>query len=587
MRKFMAACLSLLVSFTVLRAAEGLTISFESRWAGQALPFNEMGHTNSAGQTLSVARLDFLVSDFAARRSDGTWFVRTNAQAFLSLGGGRTRFHISEIPGGRYDRIRFQIGLQPEVNHADPAQYSAEHPLNPNVNGLHWSWQGGYVFLALEGHWIDSDTQNNGYSFHIATDQQLMIVELPAALDLTGEREVRLSLNIDRVLGEHRITPRSASTHSREGDTVADQLRRNIEKAFTVLDDSKVVVSRQVKAPESPVIMAANATPYRLAISRSFPRPALPLDNPLTVEGVELGRSLFNEPLLSFNGAQSCASCHQADRVFTDGKSLSVGANGQQGTRNSMSLFNLAWKSSFFWDGRAASIREQVLMPIENELEMNETLTNVVAKLAATEEYPLRFARCFGGREINADRIARALEQFLLTQIAHDSKFDRSLRGHAQLTEVEQRGFELFHTEYDPRRGQFGADCFHCHGGPLFQSQTFANNGLDASFTDRGRFAVTGQTSDAGKFAVPSLRNVELTAPYMHDGRMATLEEVVAHYSTGIKRSVTLDPNLAKHPSVGLSLSHADQQALVAFLRTLTDERFRSTATSIARAALE
>ena len=148
------------------------------------------------------------------------------------------------------------------------------------------------------------------------------------------------------------------------------------------------------------------------------------------------------------------------------------------------------------------------------------------------------------------------------------------LAGTAKFTEDEQRGFELFHTEYDPRREQFGADCFHCHGGPLFQSQTFANNGLDAEFKDLGRYEATRKDGDKGKFAVPSLRNVAVTGPYMHDGRFKTLNEVVAHYSSGVKRSATLDPNLAKHPGGGVPLSQADQRELAAFLKTLTDARF-------------
>ena len=143
------------------------------------------------------------------------------------------------------------------------------------------------------------------------------------------------------------------------------------------------------------------------------------------------------------------------------------------------------------------------------------------------------------------------------------------------MTEEEKRGFQLFSTEYDPRRGQFGADCFHCHGGALFQSQTFANNGLDSEFADIGRAKVTGRESDTGKFAVPSLRNVALTGPYMHDGRFTTLEEAVAHYCTGVKRSTTLDPNLAKHPNGGVPLTEADQKALVAFLKSLTDGESR------------
>jgi cytochrome c peroxidase len=190
-------------------------------------------------------------------------------------------------------------------------------------------------------------------------------------------------------------------------------------------------------------------------------------------------------------------------------------------------------------------------------------------------EYAAAFAGAFGSAEITSDRVARALEQFLLTRVSCDSKFDRALKGEATLTADEQRGLELFHTEYDPRREQFGADCFHCHGGPLFQNQAFANNGLDAQFKDPGQSAVTHREGDRGKFAVPSLRNVELTAPYMHDGRFKTLDEVIDHYTSGTRRSTTLDPNLAKHPEGGVPLSEADKKALVAFLKTLTEESLR------------
>ena len=186
----------------------------------------------------------------------------------------------------------------------------------------------------------------------------------------------------------------------------------------------------------------------------------------------------------------------------------------------------------------------------------------------------MNFTAAFGSSEITAEKIALALENYLLTLTSFDSKFDRMLRGEAKFTAQEQRGFELFSTEYDPRRGQFGADCFHCHGGPLFQSQAFANNGSDGAFVDVGREKITGKISDKGKFSTPSLRNVALTAPYMHDGRFRTLESVVEHYSTGVPRSPTLDPNLAKHPDGGVPLSATDKSALVAFLKTLTDEKF-------------
>ena len=340
-------------------------------------------------------------------------------------------------------------------------------------------------------------------------------------------------------------------------------------------------------------------------MSAVFPIPDLPRDNPLIEERVALGEKLFHEPLLSRDGSLACASCHEVSAAFSDPRRYSVGVSNRLGTRQAMPLFNLAWKSSFFWDGRAPSLRAQALMPIQDHTEMDESLTNVVAKLsrisrceeALTERTPIAnrqppkdqslltsaatnvdyaalFTRAFGTPEITPEKIGLALESFVLTLTSFDSKFDRAFRGEAQLSDAEKRGFELFMTEYDPRREQFGADCFHCHGGALFQSQTFANNGLDAKFTDLGRAKITGKDSDQGKFSTPSLRNIALTAPYMHDGRFATLEEVVEHYSTGVKRSATLDPNIAKHPDGGLHLQAEDKRALVAFLKTLTDEKF-------------
>jgi cytochrome c peroxidase len=290
-----------------------------------------------------------------------------------------------------------------------------------------------------------------------------------------------------------------------------------------------------------------------------------------------LGRTLFFDKQLSGNNQQSCADCHLPAKAFTDGLPKSRGAEGNFAARNAMPLFNLAWKTSFFWDGRAASLRQQVLEPIQNPVEMHQTLTNLVAKLQGskcTNNYPTLFNAAFGTPEITSQKLALALEDFLLTLTSFDSKFDRALRGEVELTPEEQRGFELFSTEYDPRREQFGADCFHCHGGPLFQSQSFANNGLDAKPSDPGRSKITGKDADLGKFSVPSLRNVALTAPYMHDGRFDTLEEVIEHYTKGVKRSPTLDPNLAKHPDGGVPLKETDKRALIAFLKTLTDGKF-------------
>jgi len=240
-----------------------------------------------------------------------------------------------------------------------------------------------------------------------------------------------------------------------------------------------------------------------------------------------------------------------------------------------MPLVNLAWSPSYAWDGSKPRIRDQAFAAMTNPIEMHAEPAKVAAALAEDAEVGAELAAAFGSREISAERIGLALEQYLLTLVSADSKFDRALRGEAQMTEEEKQGFALFVTEYDPVRGKRGADCFHCHGGALFTDFSFKHNGLDRVSADAGRAQVTGRDGDAGKFKTPSLRNVAVTAPYMHDGRFATLEEVVAHYDHGVKRAAVLDPNLAKHPDAGLGLTSVEQRALAAFLRTLTDEKFR------------
>jgi cytochrome c peroxidase len=553
-----------------------LDIGFSAIHKSSTLVFGEPVLTNQSAQIFSVTRLDFLLSDFALHQKDGgDWLVKTNCQAFISIGQKRTNFFIPDFPAGVYDRIGFRVGLTPEINHGNPANYGPEHALNPNVNGLHWMWANGYIFLAIEGHWLKSEG-DAGYSFHLGNDWMSKEVDLPLPKNLTADSKLNVALDLEKFFN-FPFTEETASTHSRKGDPFAIHLRENLQRVFRVAQIAPAEFgAARTNSNKNPTPFSSAATPYRFTFSADFPIPDLPRDNPLTQEGVRLGSLLFFEKALSINGSQSCASCHNPTRAFTDSpRRKSIGAEGKVGTRNSMPIFNLAWKKSFFWDGRARSIREQVLEPIQNPIEMHETLPNVVSKLNRSSIYRTAFEKAFGSAEITAERIALALEQFLLTQVSCDSKFDRALKGSVQLSEEEKRGFELFVTEYDPRREQFGADCFHCHGGPLFQNQSFANNGLDSDFSDLGLFNATKHESDKGKFAVPSLRNVEITAPYMHDGRFRTLEEVVEHYATGVKRSNTLDPNIAKHPAGGVPLSAQDKKALVAFLKTLTDEKYK------------
>lgn len=324
-------------------------------------------------------------------------------------------------------------------------------------------------------------------------------------------------------------------------------------------------------------------TPYYFSNNYEIPE-----DNPTTVAGVELGRMLFYEPLLSGNNQQSCASCHRQENAFAEPRPVSIGTRGQVGTRNSMSLSNLLWVKRFFWDGRAETLEEQALDPITNPVEMDESLSNAIAELQATDRYPELFERAFGNETITAENLAKALSQFERTLISSNSKYDQYLRGEYEPTDLELQGIELFFTHPVPEIGLRGGNCGDCHVGPLVageitEFQGFHNNGLDTDEDlKEGLQRVTGNAFDRGKFRAPSLRNIALTAPYMHDGRFQTLEEVIEHYDAHVQRSQTLDPliieasNEVRTPGdpVLLHLTSEEKEAILAFLHMLTDETF-------------
>lgn len=315
-------------------------------------------------------------------------------------------------------------------------------------------------------------------------------------------------------------------------------------------------------------------TPYQLNTSY-FPQPDLPADNPLTVKGVELGKMLFYEPLLSKDQSQSCATCHVQLDGFSDLNQFSEGVEGEFGRRQAMPVFNMAWHPpAFFWDGRAESLREQALMPIQDPLEMNETLENVESKLNDSRMYRDAFKAAFDIDDITSEYVGLAMEQFMLSIVSFDSKFDRFLDGQEQLTDSEMRGMALFNTEFDPTGMEKGAECFHCHAGFNFTNNLFQNNGLDqmGNWTDLGLFEVTDQPRDRARFKTPSLRNIAVTAPYMHDGRFSTLREVIEHYNEGVVESPTIDPLMQYNLNPGLGLSDQDIDDLIAFLNTLTDQ---------------
>ncbi|HUR32115.1 MAG TPA: cytochrome c peroxidase, partial [Saprospiraceae bacterium] len=337
-----------------------------------------------------------------------------------------------------------------------------------------------------------------------------------------------------------------------------------------------VVISACGPDEVSPVTY--DPTPYQLNFGR-FPDPHLPDDNLPTIAGVQLGRMLFYEKALSKDGSIACADCHQQKDMFSDIRQFSIGVDDLPGKRQAMPLFNLAWhKHGMFWDGRAPLVRDQALKPIQDPLEMNETLENVVTKLEAQQKYRDQFIRAFGDDVITSERVGLAIEQFEFTMISNNSKFDQFERGEISLTESEERGRVLFFREVDPFLNQKGGECFHCHGGFNFTNDQFMNNGLDSEtdFEDLGRFMVTNDPADMARFKVPSLRNVALTSPYMHDGRFSTLEEVINHYNIGVKSSSTVDEVLfhSLEPG-GLQLNTEDINDLVSFLKTLTDESFR------------
>ncbi|MBO2012683.1 cytochrome-c peroxidase [Hymenobacter negativus] len=330
--------------------------------------------------------------------------------------------------------------------------------------------------------------------------------------------------------------------------------------------------------PEGPV---APPTPYVLSIPSNFP-PArsTPPDNPLTVEGVALGRHLFYETALSVNNTIACASCHKQELAFTDGQARAQGVNGSMGTRSAMSLANVGWEFFLNWDGAAANLEAQARIPIENPVEMHQTLSAGVARLQATSAYPKLFRSAFGSSVITEDKVLKALAQFERTLISGNSRYDQFQRGNrTALSSYEQQGLLLFVTHPDGTAAGRGGNCSDCHAGSLQTNRRFTNNGLDATFSDLGQGLVTGLPTDNGKFRVPSLRNIALTAPYMHDGRFPTLAAVLDHYNEHVVlNSPNIDPlilngtNTPGHPT--LELTPTEKAKIVAFLQTLTDSTF-------------
>ncbi len=346
-----------------------------------------------------------------------------------------------------------------------------------------------------------------------------------------------------------------------------------------------LAVSCRKSGTDDPAPKPSDNTPTPLQWMKPsyFPDPVYDLSkNPLTVEGVELGKFLFYDGILSKTNNIGCGTCHQQQAAFTHhGHDLSHGVDDKIGTRNAPSVQNMAWNTSFFWDGGVHDLDLVPPVPIQNKVEMDERVSNVIEKLKKTPvagaakqvDYPKMFKAAFGSDSITADRMMKALSQFMMTMVSATSRYDYFVRGDASaMTAQEKDGLTIFKQK-----------CASCHAGELFTDQKFRNNGLVPNrINDQGRYDITLNADDRLKFKVPSLRNVGLTAPYMHDGRFTTLEQVLDHYANdkpGNKDSIYVSPTLDPLLNVagqrrGISLTSAEKQSIIAFLKALNDDDF-------------
>ncbi|MDG2448740.1 MAG: cytochrome c peroxidase [Saprospiraceae bacterium] len=320
-----------------------------------------------------------------------------------------------------------------------------------------------------------------------------------------------------------------------------------------------------------------NPSDFNLNIPDNFPQMDIPSDNPNTVEGVDLGRRLFYDPILSVDSTLSCSSCHLPVGNFTDNLALSLGVSGNSTIRSSMTLLNIGFvNSGLFWDGRSDILEHQALLPVEDPVELEADWIEIEQKLRNNNTYPSLFRKAFGIEnilEIDRELASKAIAQFERTLISSgNSKYDQVIRGDAVFTDQELQGHDIFFDiDEDINRH---AECGHCHNAPLFTTNEYFNNGIqtpvgDNTFKDNGLGEISGNLFDNGMMRTPTLRNIFHSAPYMHDGRFETLDEVIDHYITGGHPTDNLAPVLRP-----LTMSDEDRAALIAFIRTLEDLDF-------------
>lgn len=299
----------------------------------------------------------------------------------------------------------------------------------------------------------------------------------------------------------------------------------------------------------------------------NFPVPVYNLaGNHITQAGFELGRKLFYEPRLSRNHTISCGDCHIQTSAFTHhGHDVSHGIDDRLGSRNAPPMMNLAWHTTFMLDGGVFDLDLQPIAPITNEVEMDETLDNVLKKLRDHPQYPALFKKAFGSEEITTAKMMKALSQFMVMLVSDNAKYDKVMRKEGEtFTAEEQAGYVLFQEK-----------CNTCHKEPLFSDYSFRNNGIGVGpNSDEGRYVITLNAADKYKFKVPSLRNLAYTAPYMHDGRFYSLDGVLDHYAAEVQDMPTLDPLFKQNGKPGITLTAEEKKQLLAFLNTLNDKEF-------------
>jgi cytochrome c peroxidase len=506
--------------------------------AGPLVVGPETPYRNAAGNAYGVMRLQYFVSDLTLRRADGTT-VRVDETHYVDVAEPSTlRYRLAQpVPVGQYVALDLVVGIPKERNVSGAFS-------SPPESLMEWPDQmgGGYHYMKLEGRFVDRDGQLASFKLHtgmlMGTDHSVPITLDGHTLGVGNDAlEIEIVMDVAEWLQSPDVYDLNAYQPGMMGNAAAqDMAQRNGRDAFTI----GYVGPLRDQAP----------TPYAIPLPSNVPLTMIvPADNPTTAEGVALGRRLYYDPRLDGVADRACASCHVQRASFTSRRAPGVPAH-----------VNLGFSDVFLWAGRVEGTLEDVM-----RFEVEEFFRADLAALAADPVYPEMFARAFGPGPITTRYAAQALAQFQRTLVSFDSKFDRFQRGEEPLTEGESRGSALFFGET--------GDCFHCHGTVLFTDHRFHNIGLDAE-PARGRADVTGDPADVGAFKTPTLRNVALTAPYMHDDRHETLAEVLDFYSEGLRDSPTVDPLMRNVARGGLGLTPEQKADLLAFLHTLTDHAF-------------